>query len=148
MTQLLVDRTTVDESGDGAAARFVTSATTDTRLAPARQQPTRRVRPDRRRRGPGRNATPVLRPAAFWTARSGVGHPGHGPRSCTPPAPPVTLAVAAADASTWRLTDRGVAVVLVVGLMMMVAALTVVGLTAMSVTGDGYQATVSAGLPR
>ena len=48
----------------------------------------------------------------------------------------------------WRLTDRGVAVVLVVGLMIMVAALTVVGLTAMSVTGDGYQSMVSASLPR
>lgn len=146
MTQLLVDRSTVDESGDGAAARFVTTATADTRRAPAQPKPTRRVRPGRPRPGAGRNTTPVLRPAAFWTAPSGLGRPGHGPRSCTPPAPPVMVDVVAAP--TWRLTDRGVAVVLVVGLMIMVAALTVVGLTAMSVTGDGYQATVSAGLPR
>ena len=41
--------------------------------------------------------------------------------------------------ASWRLTDRGVAVVLVVGLMIMVAALTVVGLTAVQVTGSDYR---------
>jgi hypothetical protein len=51
-------------------------------------------------------------------------------------------------APTWRLTDRGIAVVLVIGLMIMVAALAVVGLTAARVTGEGYQPAVSAGLPR
>ncbi|HEY5783300.1 MAG TPA: hypothetical protein VIT65_00830 [Microlunatus sp.] len=51
-------------------------------------------------------------------------------------------------APTWRLTDRGVAVLLVAGLMIMVAALTVVGLTAITVTGEGYRATVSSSLPR
>ena len=49
---------------------------------------------------------------------------------------------------TWQLTDRGVAVLLVAGLMIMVAALTVVGLTAITVTGEGYRATVSSSLPR
>jgi hypothetical protein len=48
----------------------------------------------------------------------------------------------------WQLTDRGVAVLLVAGLMIMVAALTVVGLTAVTVTGEGYRATVSSSLPR
>ena len=52
------------------------------------------------------------------------------------------------EQSSWRLTDRGVAVVIVTGLMIMVAALTVVGLTAMRVTSDGYQATASQTLPR
>jgi hypothetical protein len=66
-------------------------------------------------------------------------------RSCTPSP---SLIATPVSYPTWRLTDRGVAVVLVIGLMIMVAALTVVGLTAMSVTGDGYQATVSASLPR
>lgn len=153
MTQLLVDRTTVDETGQGAEARPVTAATSDVRIAPVgprarRSQPARRVRSRRPRQASGRRATPVLRPTGFWTAPSGLGRPGRGARSCSPPAPSVTVAAAAATAPTWRLTDRGVAVVLVIGLMMMVAALTVVGLTAMSVTGDGYQATVSAGLPR
>jgi len=32
--------------------------------------------------------------------------------------------------------------------MIMVAALTVVGLTAITVTGEGYRATVSSSLPR
>lgn len=41
-------------------------------------------------------------------------------------------------ASGWRLTERGIAVVLVAALMIVVAALTVVGLTALRVTGDGY----------
>ncbi len=51
--------------------------------------------------------------------------------------------------ASWRLTDRGVAVVLVVGLMIMVAALTVVGLTAVQVTGSDYRPGGSAlGQPR
>jgi hypothetical protein len=57
-------------------------------------------------------------------------------------------AFAAAPAAAWRLTDRGVAVVLVAGLMIMVAALTVIGLTALKVTGEGYRVTVSESLPR
>jgi hypothetical protein len=38
-----------------------------------------------------------------------------------------------------RLTDRGIAVVLVAGVMIVVAAMTVVGLTALRVTSDDYQ---------
>ena len=62
--------------------------------------------------------------------------------------PQPQVAAATVSEPTWRLTDRGVAVLLVVGLMIMVAALTVVGLTAITVTGEGYRATVSASLPR
>jgi hypothetical protein len=51
-------------------------------------------------------------------------------------------------APTWQLTDRGVVVVVVTGLMIMVAALAVVGLTALRVTGDSYRPTVTASLPR
>ncbi|MDN5763075.1 MAG: hypothetical protein L0H41_12260 [Microlunatus sp.] len=54
---------------------------------------------------------------------------------------------AGTSTSGWRLTDRGLAVVLVTGLMIMMAALTVVGLTAVKVTGEGYRASVSATLP-
>lgn len=39
----------------------------------------------------------------------------------------------------WRLTERGVALVLVVALMLAVAALTVVGLTAVRVTSPRYE---------
>lgn len=56
--------------------------------------------------------------------------------------------VRAAGELTWRLTDRGIAAVVVAGLMIMVAAMTVVGLTAAKVTGEGYQATVTTNLPR
>lgn len=64
------------------------------------------------------------------------------------PQPQPQIAAVAVSEPTWQLTDRGVAVLLVAGLMIMVAALTVVSLTAITVTGEGYRATVSAGLPR
>lgn len=38
--------------------------------------------------------------------------------------------------------------VLVIGVMIMVAALTVIGLTAVKVTGEGYRPAVSLALPR
>jgi len=40
--------------------------------------------------------------------------------------------------SGWRLTDRGIALVLVTGLQIVTAALAVVTLTAIRVTGDRY----------
>lgn len=40
----------------------------------------------------------------------------------------------------WRLTDRGIAMVLVLAAMILVAAVTVIGLTAWQVTGPGDQA--------
>ncbi|WP_375431969.1 hypothetical protein [uncultured Friedmanniella sp.] len=39
----------------------------------------------------------------------------------------------------WRLTERAIALVLVTGLVIVTAALAVVGLTAVRVTGDRYQ---------
>ena len=71
-------------------------------------------------------------------------------QACSLPSPQVSAAPVGtmSSAPTWQLTDRGVAVVLVVGLMIMVAALTVVGLTAVKVTGAGYQGSVSASMPR
>ena len=43
-----------------------------------------------------------------------------------------------AAGSSWRLTERGIAVVLVARLLIVTAALTVVGLTALRVTGERY----------
>lgn len=146
MSQLLVDRNPVGETDRAVQVRGPVPTMTAARPAPASPRPTRRVRPRRSGRGSGRAAAPNLRPAVFWAAPTTARRPIPAARSCTPVAP--ALEVAVGSATGWRLTDRGVAVVLVVGLMIMVAALTVVGLTAMSVTGDGYQATVSAGLPR
>jgi hypothetical protein len=40
--------------------------------------------------------------------------------------------------SAWRLTERGIALVLVTGLLIVTAALTVIGLTALRVTGERY----------
>jgi hypothetical protein len=40
----------------------------------------------------------------------------------------------------WRLTDRGVAVVMVIAAMILTAALVVIGLTAVRVTGPDYRA--------
>jgi Tfp pilus assembly protein PilX len=39
----------------------------------------------------------------------------------------------------WRLTDRGIALVLALTAMIVVAAVTVIGLTAWRVTAPGYQ---------
>ncbi len=43
--------------------------------------------------------------------------------------------------SSWRLTDRGIALVLALTAILVVAAVTVIGLTAWRVTSPGYQAT-------
>jgi hypothetical protein len=40
----------------------------------------------------------------------------------------------------WRLTDRGIAVVLVIAVMILTAASVVIGLTAARVTGPDYRA--------
>jgi len=44
----------------------------------------------------------------------------------------------AAGRAEWRLTDRGIAVVLVLAVMIAVAAVAVIGLTAWQVTGADY----------
>jgi hypothetical protein len=49
-------------------------------------------------------------------------------------------------AASWRLTDRGIAFVLVLAAMIALAAVTVIGLTAWQVTGPGYQVTGAAQL--
>ena len=146
MTQLLVDQITVDEPVGRAAARAQVQPTVLGRAAATRPLPSRRLRPRRPGRGSGRAAAPTLRPATFWPASDVSRRPRTQGRSCVMPQPQVVAATVSEP--TWRLTDRGVAVLLVVGLMIMVAALTVVGLTAITVTGEGYRATVSASLPR
>lgn len=146
MTQLLVDQITVDEPVGRAAARAQVQPTVLGRAAATRPLPSRRLRPRRPGRGSGRAAAPTLRPATFWPASGVSRRPRTRGRSCVMPQP--QIAAVSVSEPTWQLTDRGVAVLLVVGLMIMVAALTVVGLTAITVTGEGYRATVSAGLPR
>jgi len=143
MTQIVVDRV----EGIRPAGASVAPVS---RSAGARRNDHSVPRPLRRpARGSARTTKPALRPVSFCpspalTARSTV-----PVRACVLPAPEPEVSLAPTGATpTWRLTDRGVAVVLVVGLMIMVAALTVVGLTAVKVTGEGNQATVSASMPR
>ena len=47
----------------------------------------------------------------------------------------------------WRLTDRGIAVVMVIGVMILTAALVVIGLTAVRVTAPDFRAGLD-GSPR
>ncbi|HET9871254.1 MAG TPA: hypothetical protein VFP89_01495 [Propionibacteriaceae bacterium] len=121
----------------GAAPRQDPDAGTDRaqptgRAVPATRRAPARRGPARPGRGTGRQARPNARPATVVpppqvSARS-VRRSGGQVRSC---AVPVT--------SRWRLTDRGIATILVLGLMIVSAATVVVALTAVRVTGEGYQ---------
>ena len=87
------------------------------------------VRPGRR---DGRGSGPQTRPSRPVRLPRNLSR-SHA-RSCVAAAP------ALSSPTRWRLTDRGIAVILVVSLMIVIAALAVVGLTALRVTGDGYVA--------
>ena len=87
------------------------------------------VRPGRR---DGRGSGPQTRPSRPVQLPRSLSR-SHG-RSCLVAAPAPTRSAG------WQLTDRGIAVILVVMLMIVVAALAVIGLTALRVTGDGYVA--------
>jgi len=146
MTQIVLDRITDSRPQDAASAPVSRGAA---RRSLDRSTP-RPVRQRRPARGSGRAAGPILRPVVACPPPSTGRVVVRRARACSLPAAEASGAPVASmsSAPTWRLTERGVAVVLVVGLMIMVAALTVVGLTAAKVTGPGYQATVSASLPR
>jgi hypothetical protein len=90
------------------------------------------VRPEVRR--------PVRRPA---TSRGPVARPDHvvpapSLRSAQRPSVQSCRIEAAAPVAPWRLTDRGIALVLVLAVMITVAAVTVIGLTAWRVTSTDY----------
>lgn len=87
--------------------------------------------PARAPRRPVQLRGPRTRPIRAVPAPSLASSPSVPPRSC--------LVGAAEPTPGWRLTERGIALVLVVGLMLVVAALTVIGLTALRVTSPGYQ---------
>ena len=95
----------------------------------------RRSPPARPRRTAGRPPAAVIRSASHRVAppahrgRPSAAAPAKRPRLPDRPAAPTT---------TWQLTDRGVAVIVVAMLMIMAAAAMVVGLTALRVTGDSY----------
>jgi hypothetical protein len=91
--------------------------------------------PDRTRtRRPGPGVGPTARPRRLRF----VAPPPARARSCRPAAP-VAVAVAPHRSTTWRLTERGVAVVLVAVAALVAASVAVVALTALRVTGESYQ---------
>jgi hypothetical protein len=95
-----------------------------TPAGPTRPQVRRPVRQPVSRRGPvARPVSPVPAPSLRSASRSTA-------RSCR-----VDVAV---PAGSWRLTDRGILVVLVLAVMIAVAAATVIGLTAWQVTGSDF----------
>jgi hypothetical protein len=55
------------------------------------------------------------------------------------PAPATAAGKSSSDRATsdWRLTDRGIAVVMVIAAMILTTAIAVIGLTAVRVTGPG-----------
>lgn len=86
-----------------------------------------RTRP--RRSGPG--VGPTARPRRLRFSAPTVAAPQPAPRSCKAPA------VAVASRS-WHLTERGLALVLVMAAALVAASIAVVGLTALRVTSDSY----------
>lgn len=98
-------------------------------------QPGRRIpspRPLRPGRRSGRSNGPTSRPVGAVKAPT-LTQPGSGVYACDVSRP------VAAMSSTWRLTDRGIATVLVVATMIAVAAVSVIALTAARVTSERFQ---------
>ncbi|HEY9291260.1 MAG TPA: hypothetical protein VIP98_08285 [Microlunatus sp.] len=52
--------------------------------------------------------------------------------------------VATAESAGWRLTNRGIAVVLITGAVLVAAAIMVITATALTVTSDDYRPSQSA----
>jgi hypothetical protein len=115
-------------------------------IAPGRPRPIRA--PARTARGRARAGTPHLRPAAPLPAPTlaPTASPARHPRACVASVPETSRSTPNVQprhvdprAGSWRITDRGIAVVLVAVAMVAVAALAVVVPTALRVTGDNYQ---------
>lgn len=101
-----------------------------------------RTRRLRRGRGAGRGTGPVSR------STSGVAAPqlrsGRKVRAevsgCSPEfsRSTATAVVSESAAAGWRLTNRGIAVILIAGAVLVAAAITVIAATAVTVTSDSY----------
>jgi hypothetical protein len=90
------------------------------------------------RRGPG--VGPTARPRRLRFTAPAVPGAASGPRACAG-APVVERP------RSWHLTERGLAVVLVVAAALVAASIAVVGLTALRVTSEGYQPTHAVSAP-
>ncbi len=126
------------------ATRTVSPGPAPARATTARPAPAgpATTRPGRRS---GRGAGPVGRPATGAPAPQLRRATVTGPSACVAPAAPTRPRPQLRPlASSVRLTERGIALILVAGVLVTVAALTVVGATATRVTSDRYQlATIS-----
>lgn len=120
---------TLEAPAGSATPRRTARASSTTTTAP--------VRPVRRTgRGTGPEARPARRLEAPPVIQSRRGASSQG---CSVTTPLATAPRAQrAEGAHWRLTDRGIALVLVTGLLIAAAALAVVGLTAIRVTGERY----------
>jgi len=100
--------------------------------------PSRRLAaPARPTRGPGRRTGPAARPGQTVEAPT-LRRPAQH-RSAQARVQACRAEAAISSPAVWRLTDRGIAVILTVTVMIVFAALTVVGLTALRVTSPSYQ---------
>ena len=101
----------------------------------------RRLRPSR---GSGRGGRPVTR------SLTGSGAPTLQRSAATTAevrgcqSAPVRRTVATAESAGWRLTNRGIAVVLITGAVLVAAAIMVITATALTVTSDDYRPSQSA----
>lgn len=121
------------------AAEHVGRATS----APARTAPSRTTPSRTTPRRPGPGVGPTARPRRLRFTAPAVPSTSSGPRACeAAPAPAPRPA-----GQTWRLTERGLAVVLVVAAALVAASIAVVGLTAVRVTGESYRASHVAAAP-
>ena len=139
MTQIVLDRIAEGRSRDAASAP-VSRGRGDPLPRSVDPKPHAAAATCARLRTRSRPDPPARGRMFAATHRSGDGGASTGVLAAGPEVSAAPL-TSLSSAPTWQLTDRGVAVLLVVGLMIMVAALTVVGLTAVKVTGAGYQAT-------
>ena len=99
----------------------------------------RRPRPGRRDRSRGPGVGPRARPAHPIDAPTLPARAALAARSCAASAEAVGSDPLADTTARWRLTDRGIVMILVAGFMVVVAAVTVVGLTALRVTSGDAQ---------
>ncbi len=83
---------------------------------------------------------PTARPRRLRFSAPAVAGSASGARACAP-APVV------AASRSWHLTERGLAVVLVVAAALVAASIAVVGLTALRVTSESYHPGHSAAAP-
>ena len=106
-----------------AAERAVRATPAPTRTSP-------------RRPGPG--VGPTARPRRLRFVAPAVMRTPSGPRACEVAPAPAQVHAPRPSGQTWRLTERGLAVVLVMAAALVAASIAVVGLTALRVTSESY----------